>query len=111
MKHSHYKTQFFPIIPLLLLGMLLAGCGAGETSRARDGDTGTIALAPAEGLPDYVQDAPPQVQEAYRFALANPEVLAQIPCYCGCNTQGHMNNLDCYVVPNTDGEYEPHAAY
>jgi hypothetical protein len=41
--------------------------------------------------------APPEVQEAYRFALANPEPLQYIPCYCGCGDQGHGSNRDCYI--------------
>jgi hypothetical protein len=94
-----------------MLGLWLASCGSTSTSNAGDIDMSKITLAPEEGLPVYVQDAPPHVREAYRFALANPEVLAQIPCYCGCNNQGHMNNMDCYVVPNTGGDFEPHAAY
>lgn len=82
-----------------------------STSKAGAIDMSKIRLAPASGLPDYVQKASLQVQEAYRFALANPEVLTRIPCYCGCNAQGHMNNLDCYVRPNSGGEFEIHGAY
>ena len=34
---------------------------------------------------------------AYEAAKEVPEVLAQIPCYCGCMTGfGHRNNLDCF---------------
>lgn len=33
----------------------------------------------------------------YAFAGAKPEVLQYIPCYCGCRTQGHRSNHDCYV--------------
>jgi hypothetical protein len=44
------------------------------------------------------------VQEAYRFAIANPEVLAQLPCYCGCGGMGHKSDLDCFVEEfNPDG--------
>ena len=43
-------------------------------------------------------------EEAYRFALANPDVLKQIPCYCGCGVVGHTSNYDCYVAEiNDDG--------
>ena len=36
--------------------------------------------------------------EAYRAARAAPELIEQMPCYCGCSkTEGHLNNLDCYV--------------
>ena len=34
---------------------------------------------------------------AYEAAREVPEVLAQLPCYCGCMTgSGHRNNLDCF---------------
>lgn len=48
-------------------------------------------------MPDYVQQAPERVQEAYLFAVSHPEHLEHQPCYCGCNAMGHMNNLECYV--------------
>jgi hypothetical protein len=37
------------------------------------------------------------VREAYRFAIANRGILQQIPCYCGCGSDGHKNNADCYI--------------
>jgi hypothetical protein len=38
-----------------------------------------------------------RTHEAYQAAKEVPEVLAQIPCYCGCMTGfGHRNNLDCF---------------
>jgi len=38
-----------------------------------------------------------RTREAYQAAKEAPEVLAQIPCYCGCMTGfGHRNNLDCF---------------
>ena len=38
-----------------------------------------------------------QVRTAYEAAKEVPEVLAQLPCYCGCMTGfGHKNNLDCF---------------
>lgn len=34
---------------------------------------------------------------AYEAAREVPEVLAQLPCYCGCMSGfGHRNNLDCF---------------
>lgn len=108
------KSRVLFLLTLALLGgamLLPAGCAPTVADGPGEIDFSQITLAPASALPDYVQDAAPRVQEAYRFALANPHVLEKIPCYCGCNAQGHMNNLDCYVVPNTGGEFEPHAAY
>jgi len=38
-----------------------------------------------------------QAHEAYLAAREVPEVLAQLPCYCGCMSGfGHKNNLDCF---------------
>lgn len=38
-----------------------------------------------------------EVAEAYRVARDRPELLEQMPCYCGCYvTQGHQNLLDCF---------------
>lgn len=75
---------------------------------ARQGDAGStgpkIRLAPVSQLSEKVRRAPPVVQEAYRFAIANPEVLAKLPCYCGCGSMGHTSNLDCFVREfNSDG--------
>lgn len=93
----------------LTLGALVYYFGSAEPAQAE------LALAPESALPDFVHDMPPQVQEAYRFAMANPEVLRQIPCYCGCGGMGHGNNLDCYVAAyESEGqvaEFENHAAY
>ena len=51
-----------------------------------------LELAPASALPTELRQLPQEVQEAYRFALANPDVLEVMPCYCGCNQAGHENN-------------------
>ena len=72
-----------------------------------------IELAPISALPSELQQLPLEVQEAYRFALANPDVLDVIPCYCGCNGVGHENNRMCYIHSETaDGRivFDSHAA-
>ena len=38
-----------------------------------------------------------KTRAAYEAAKEVPEVLAQLPCYCGCMSGfGHRNNLDCF---------------
>jgi hypothetical protein len=38
-----------------------------------------------------------RARTAYEAAKEVPEVLAQLPCYCGCMSGfGHKNNLDCF---------------
>ncbi len=60
-------------------------------------------MASLEGMPPAVTRAPQPVREAYRFAVANPEVLSQLPCYCGCGGMGHTSNYACYVKVMPDG--------
>jgi len=52
------------------------------------------------------------VRAAYTFAAEHPEILAYMPCYCGCERQGHRGNDDCFVqARNEKGDvtrWEPH---
>ena len=77
------------------------------------GDPGPAAAAPrgaplaAEGPNDlpmpplpYVSQmtgSPELVRQAYVFAAQNPGVLEYVPCYCGCENDGHHSNVDCFV--------------
>jgi hypothetical protein len=54
-------------------------------------------LAPENLLPKDIRNAPEEVREAYRFAIANRDTLRYIPCYCGCGSEGHTSNASCYV--------------
>ncbi len=82
------------IILLLLSGVLLLtalpGCAGQSQSH--------LAMLPLGGMPAEVRSAPATVQQAYRFAAANPEFMKQIPCYCGCGSVGHTSNYSCYVT-------------
>ena len=99
------------LIILLTLFITLAGsssaCGNTQSTASTK-----LKLAPQSALPDFVLEASPEIQEAYRFAMANPEILKQYPCYCGCQeVLAHMHNLDCYIKQfNADGsiEVDPH---
>ena len=52
------------------------------------------------------------VQQVYEFAARHPEVLQYVPCYCGCERQGHTANHSCFVKSRaTDGrviEWDTH---
>ena len=113
---QQFQKGYFIILLILGSILMLAGCA----SALSDSGEGSIKLmhlklAPESDMPDFVLDAPPEAQEAYRFAAANPKALEHIPCYCGCNSLGHMNNAECYAKTfNADGtvaEFDNHAAY
>lgn len=99
-----------PLMITLLLGLLMlvgsACTGAADQTREE------LSLAPESALPDFVRGGPLQVKEAYRFAIANSDVLSVIPCYCGCGAIGHENNLQCYIKdrqPDGSIVFENHA--
>lgn len=53
----------------------------------------------------------PLTRTAYEFAARHPEVLRHMPCFCGCERNGHRNNEDCFVAKRAaDGspEWSPH---
>ena len=56
-----------------------------------------LHMMPLDQMPDEVQAAPVVVQQAYQFSAANPDVMKDIPCYCGCGDIGHESNYACYV--------------
>lgn len=42
-------------------------------------------------------------REGYQIAQEIPEILVQIPCFCGCEAVGHENLLDCFVDKHAVG--------
>jgi len=80
----------------LLIGLIpLTGLSACSTqSNAADVH---LNMASMDQMPAEVHSAPVTVQEAYQFNVANPEIMKEIPCYCGCGNIGHTSNYDCYV--------------
>ena len=125
------------LIVALALGGAVAGCSnsgdAGATATgagsAPTGATTVLAEVPMgamhmptadevsatwEARPEYVKVLPGDWQSAYAYALARPDVLQWLPCYCGCGGMGHRSNLDCFFqrreVKGTY-QYEEHASY
>lgn len=87
--------------------------GAAEATPAAAGASGPAPITASEapmpdsldGLPmpplPYVPQMVPRpvdlVKQAYVFAAQNPGVLGYVPCYCGCENNGHVSNVDCFV--------------
>ena len=87
------------IIFLLLIGSLvLTGITACSTQSEAGDSHANMKMASMDIMPVEVQSAPVSVQQAYQFNVANPDVMEDIPCYCGCGNVGHTSNYDCYVT-------------
>ena len=83
------KFLFLSII-LILLSTSISSC----STQSKSSDLHMMSM---DQMPSEVQSAPMTVQTAYQFAAANPDIMKDIPCYCGCGNIGHTSNYDCYV--------------
>jgi hypothetical protein len=82
--------------------LVLAGCGS------LAGGPGGDAAPTAEGLPRHAYRTEAALA-SYRFAVAEPALLAQLPCYCGCGKlPGYESLRDCFV--NGAGRFNAHGA-
>ncbi len=89
----------------VLVGAVILVVGTGVwTGRAPQEGKVTVAPSgdrlhrvPAGQLPAFAASESSLVQNAYRYAVAQPDALRYIPCYCGCDRFGHRHNGDCYV--------------
>lgn len=86
------RRRLLVALPLLSV-TALSGCSAASTAA----NPALLAKPALNQWPEQFWQAAPDVQADYRFAVANPDVLRYIPCYCGCVNQGHTSNHDCYV--------------
>jgi len=85
---------------LVLLALAVGGCAAGSPASS------------GQKFPSFVYASAVSL-EAYRIAVAMPEVLAVLPCYCGCakplaGQAPHKNLKECFIAP--DGSFNEHAA-
>ncbi len=109
---------------LALLASTPLGC-SGDTAIGAAADAAQTSSAPARRsggtppaqgyrgplppVPSSVNaGAPPDVVRAvYEFAARRPDVLRYVPCFCGCERNGHQDNEDCFVASRAaDGRPE-----
>jgi hypothetical protein len=82
---------------LLFLSLIVVLLTTAISACSTQNKTGNLNMMSMDNMPAEVQSAPVTVQTAYQFAAANPDVMKNIPCYCGCGNVGHASNYDCYV--------------
>jgi hypothetical protein len=112
---------------VLFAAPAVSGCAA-DTASGPEWTQQPAAATPMATMhdPDQAQQAAwaarpafaradPRTEAAYAFAMASPQVLQWMPCYCGCGAMGHGSNADCFFKPTMDGlsslQFEEHASY
>ncbi len=102
------------MVALLLAGVVTMLAAGGEPHRVAAEVPASIPAAHGT-LPSHVHDAGPMAMMAYQAAIDRPDVLASVPCLCGCiESLGHQSNLDCYIKRATAGGvtiYSSHGLY
>jgi len=100
------KRMFSLVFLLTIVIVIAAGCGSKLKDQKWTLDKKHQPLA------DFVLNSSEKVQETYIMAAKYPEVVASVPCYCGCAADGHKSNLDCFVkqmgAENAVEEWDSH---
>ncbi len=91
-----FRRVMLIIFVLSIVAGLLTGCGATSNASSAQ-NTDALKMAPMSMMSGDVKSAPVVTQQAYQFAVANPDILQHIPCYCGCGAMGHKSNYSCYI--------------
>jgi len=98
--------QFQVLLAVMIISeVILSACSTPQSNEH------SIKLAPLSEMPNSVKISPETVRESYQFAVSNPEILKNIPCYCGCGPMGHTSNYSCYIqsVDDTGIIFDEHA--
>ncbi len=107
--HLSQKLRWLALFVVVLpLVTGLTGC----STPAQASSTQGLTMAPMSQMSMDIQQAPSRVSDAYRFAVANPDALKNVPCYCGCGAVGHTSNYSCYVdatKPSGQITFDTHA--
>jgi hypothetical protein len=76
---------------------------AAEPPQRKTASGDLLETMPEGELPSFARKGGPKVEALYRYAAQHGEVLAYIPCVCGCGAIGHRHNADCYVAERLAG--------
>ena len=99
------------LFPILTIGFLLIN-GIGSICIPQETDDAKAfkilkakMIDPKTGLPRTLDPnlIKGKDREGYQIAKEIPEILAQLPCLCGCEAVGHENLLDCFVDEHAVG--------
>ena len=101
-KKTLYLILLFPILGISFL-LLNGGCAKRIPQDTGDAKAFKVLKAkmtdPKTGLPKTLDPNLIQGEDRAGYLVAKeiPEILAQLPCFCGREAVGHESLLDCFV--------------
>jgi hypothetical protein len=103
-KKKGNSTLIIGVVAVILIaGVAYALLSGGSTSTQNTTSANQIKF------PSFVYTNPLTLK-AYTYATEHPDILEQIPCYCGCGGHsGHRFLRDCFV--RDDWTYDNHASF
>lgn len=112
-KKKGSNTLIIGIIAVILLAGIVYFVFAGNSTKQPESQAKTETEL---NLPSFAYTNPITLK-AYKYATERPEMLEQIPCYCGCGDHGseasdykpHRFLRDCYI--NDNWKYDEHASF
>ena len=112
-KKKGSNTLIIGIIAVILLAGIAYFVFAGGSTIKPENQTNTDATL---NLPSFAYTNAVTLK-AYKYATEHPEILEQIPCYCGCGSHGseasdykpHRFLRDCFI--NDNWKYDEHASF
>lgn len=108
-KKKGNSTLIIGVIAVILLAGIAYAVFSGGKTTTNTSESGVK-------LPSFAYTNPITLK-AYKYATEHPEILEQIPCYCGCGSHGsqasdykpHRFLRDCYITDNWT--YDEHASF
>ena len=118
------RTSSIRITLLLALAACAVACNEAPSEKANHAHpssspaTAPTVITPARRIPAFfaiapnMRDLPPtlpperfegETRRAYQMAREMPEMLAQLPCFCYCDTTGHKSLHSCFEDEHSAG--------
>ena len=117
MSSTACRVSLFPA----LFALMVVACGGASSTPPAGAGASTASTSVRPGYDGVLPPLPvvqfasarpaPLTRAAYQFAARHPEVLKHMPCFCGCERNGHGSNEDCFVArrnANGSPEWSPH---
>lgn len=85
-------------LALVLMVSFAAALMARQGGTAKPASPAALAPLPPLNTAGYALARPLAItRAAYEFAARHPEVSRFVPCYCGCEADGHRSNENCFI--------------